>query len=101
MGLSPRVAVLAVITLFGCVGLSRSINRVTELDEFQFVISADRGTGDSVYVLRRETNGQPGWIEVFNGTQRVYLLERCEIEDCGQTPAVCGLEAVPGVVEGP
>ena len=53
MGLSPRVAVLAAITLFGCVGLSRSINRVTELDEFQFVISADRGTGDSVYVLRR------------------------------------------------
>ena len=72
MGLDPRVAVLAVITLFGCVGLSRSINRVTELDEFQFVISADRGTGDSVYVLRRATNGQPGWIEVFNGSQRAH-----------------------------
>jgi hypothetical protein len=61
--------------------------RVTELDEFQFVISADRGTGDSVYVLRRA----PVWIEVFNGSQRVYLLERCEIEGCGQTPGVCGL----------
>ena len=90
MGLSPRVVVLAAITFLGCVGLSRSINGATELDEFQFVISADRGTGDSVYVLRRETNGQPGWIEVFNGSQRVYLLERCEIEGCGQT-GVCGL----------
>jgi len=90
MGLDPRVAVLAVITLFGCVGLSRSINRVTELDQFQFVISADRGTGDPVYVLRRATNGQPGWIEVFDGSQRVYLLERCEIEGCGQR-GVCGL----------
>jgi hypothetical protein len=90
MGLCPRVAALAVITFFGCVGLSRSINEATELDEFQFAISADRGTGDSVYVLRRAMNGQPGWIEVFNGSQRVYLLERCEIEDCRRT-AVCGL----------
>ena len=53
MGLSPRVVVLVAIAFFGCVGLSRSINGATELDEFQFVISADRGTGDSVYVLRR------------------------------------------------
>jgi len=96
MGLSPRVAALAAITFFGCVGLSRSINRVTELDEFQFVISADRGSEDSVYVLRRKTNGQPGWIEVFNGSQRVYLLERCEIEGCGQR-GVCGL--TPPVIE--
>ena len=94
MGLSPRAVVLVAIAFFGCVGLSRSINGATELDEFQFVISADRGTGDSVYVLRRAMNGQPGWIEVFNGSQRVYLLERCEIEDCGQNPAVCG-QTVP------
>ena len=40
------------------------------------------------------TNGQPGWIEVSNGSQRVYLLERCEIEDCGQNQAVCG-QTVP------
>ncbi len=66
------------------------MNGTTELDEFQFVISADRGTADSVYVLRRTTTGQPGWIEVFNGGQRFYLLERCEIEGCGQT-GVCGL----------
>ena len=90
MGLSPRAVALVAITFFGCVGLSRSINGATELDEFQFVISADRGTGDSVYVLRRATTGQPGWIEVVNGSQRVYLLERCEIEDCGRT-GVCGL----------
>ena len=91
MGLSPRVVVLAAITFLVGVGLSRSINGATEPDEFQFVISVDRGTGDSVYVLRRASNGQPGWIEVFIGSQRVYLLERCEIEGCGQTPGVCGL----------
>ncbi len=94
MGLSPRVVVLAAITFLVGVGLSRSINGATEPDEFQFVISVDRGTGDSVYVLRRASNGQPGWIELFNGSQRVYLLERCEIEDCGQNPAVCG-QTVP------
>jgi hypothetical protein len=37
---------------------------------------------------------QPGWVRLFRDSVRIYLRERCDIEDCGVPPAVCGA-AIP------
>ena len=37
-----------------------------------------------------DPDGQPGWIRVSRDGERVFFRERCEIEDCGRSPVVCG-----------
>jgi hypothetical protein len=94
MSLSRTIASLVAISSLGCWRLSISTEHMDEPANFQFAISVDSGVRDPVYVLRRTTTDQPGWIEVFNDNQRVYLLERCDIEICGQNSGVCG-QTVP------
>jgi hypothetical protein len=60
----------------------------------RFTLEPSPGTTDAVYVSINDAGGQPGWIRVFRGTDRIYLKERCEIEDCGRQAAVCGA-AIP------
>ena len=67
---------------------------MNEKDTFRFSISVDSSFQDSVYVLRRNALDQPGWVTVFGDNQLVYLLERCDIEICGQNSGVCG-QTVP------
>ncbi len=91
MSLYRAVASLVALSYVGYWGFSATADRIQEPAQFQFAISVDRGSRAPVYVLRETTTGQPGWIEVFHNGQRVYLVERCELEDCGQNRAVCGL----------
>jgi len=47
-----------------------------------------------VYVLLNREDAQLGWVTVFREGERIFLRERCEIEDCGVPAAVCGA-AIP------
>jgi hypothetical protein len=49
-----------------------------------------------VYILLNSEDDQPGWVKAFRDGQRIYFRERCEIEDCGVSSAVCGA-AIPFV----
>ena len=60
----------------------------------RFAIQIDREAVAPIYVLLNEEDDQPGWVKVFRNDERIYLRERCEIPDCGVTPAVCGA-AIP------
>jgi hypothetical protein len=41
-------------------------------------------------VLLTASDGAPGWIRVTLDGKPVPLRERCDIADCGTSPAVCG-----------
>lgn len=60
----------------------------------RFAIELHRGVPGPIYVLLNAEDGQLGWVKVFRDGERIYFRERCEIEDCGEPPAVCGA-AVP------
>jgi hypothetical protein len=57
----------------------------------RFAIEISPGLSAPVYVQLNDKEGQPGWITVFRNDERIYLEERCEIEDCGGPRGVCGL----------
>lgn len=56
----------------------------------RFAIEVNPGVAGPIYVLLSGEDAQIGWVKVFRGGQRIYFRERCEIEDCGAPPAVCG-----------
>lgn len=60
----------------------------------RFTLGLSSAAIDAVYVSVNDEGNQPGWVRVFRGTERIYLKERCEIEDCGRQAAVCGA-AIP------
>ena len=60
----------------------------------RFTLGLSSGATNVVYVSLNDEDGQPGWIRVYRGTDRIHLTERCEIENCGQRAVVCGA-AVP------
>ena len=60
----------------------------------RFAIQIGREAVAPIYVLLNEEDDQPGWVRLFRNDERIYLRERCEIPDCGVTPAVCGA-AIP------
>jgi hypothetical protein len=60
----------------------------------RFAIELDGETAGPIYVQLNGEDGQVGWARASRDGERVYLRERCEIEDCGVDPAVCGA-AIP------
>jgi len=60
----------------------------------RFAIELGRGVEGPVYVMLNDEDDQPGWVRSFRDGERMYLRERCEIEDCGVPPVVCGA-AIP------
>ena len=51
-----------------------------------------------VYVLVNGEDSQVGFVRVFREGERVFLQERCEIEDCGSPGVVCGA-AIPMIAD--
>jgi len=49
-----------------------------------------------VYVALSSGDAAAGWVRVTRNGERIFLGERCDIEDCGVPPAVCGA-AIPMV----
>lgn len=62
----------------------------------RFVIEAGEGTTAPVWIALHHSGGGVGWVQVTLEGARVHLQERCDVEDCGVPPAVCGM-AVPMV----
>ena len=62
----------------------------------RFAVEVVSDVSGPIYVLLNDEDDQPGWIQVFRDSERIYLRERCEIEDCGATPVVCGA-AIPRI----
>lgn len=56
----------------------------------RFVIEVGPDGAGPIYVSLAEASGQPGWIGIHHGQERIFLRERCEVEDCGRSPVVCG-----------
>jgi hypothetical protein len=57
----------------------------------RFAIEVDPDAAGPVYVVLTDEGSQLGWVQAFRGAERVYLHERCEIANCGEAPAVCGM----------
>ena len=55
---------------------------------FRLTLGAD--VEPPVYVQVVGQDAQPGWVRVARSGERIYLRERCEVPDCGASPAVCG-----------
>lgn len=101
------VAVCLITLYLGCAGSGGQAgterddySRISQIDPgmeslpagmVRFALELSPGTRDAVYVSINDADGQPGWIRVFRGTDRIYLKGRCEIEDCGRQAAVCGV----------
>ena len=60
----------------------------------RFAIEVGSDSMRTVYVLLNREDSQVGWVTVFREGERIFLRERCEIEDCGVPAAVCGA-AIP------
>jgi len=60
----------------------------------RFAIEVSSDSMRTVYVLLNREDSQVGWVTVFREGERIFLRERCEIEDCGVPAAVCGA-AIP------
>jgi hypothetical protein len=71
-------------------------SRAQTATSIRFAIELAPGTAGPVHVLLDRSDAQPGWVEVTRDGIRVYLRERCDIEDCGVRAAVCGM-AIPVV----
>lgn len=56
----------------------------------RFAIELSGATDGPIYVSLNGADNQLGWVTVFRDGERIYFGERCEIEDCGVPPAVCG-----------
>lgn len=57
----------------------------------RFAIEVEPDMETPVFVVLNEEDSQVGWVTVFRDDQRVYLAERCEIENCGEPAVVCGM----------
>ena len=104
------VAVCLITLFLGCAGSGgqaetgrENSSRISQINAnieslpsgmVRFTLERPPRTADAVYVSINDEGGQPGWIRVFHGTDRIYLKERCEIEDCGRRAVVCGM-AIP------
>ncbi|UCG87492.1 MAG: hypothetical protein JSW71_02800 [Gemmatimonadota bacterium] len=100
----------AFVLATGCTGRGTSVQSVDALrlpsdsagpgavsraaQSIRFAIELSGDASGPLYVLLNEEDDQPGWVKVFRDGDRIYLRERCEIEDCGVPAAVCGA-AVP------
>ena len=62
----------------------------------RFAIELTNGTDGPIYVSLTGASNQLGWVTATRDGERIYFGERCEIEDCGAPPAVCGA-AIPMV----
>jgi len=68
-----------------------------ESTEIRFRIEVDdRET--QFFVVPFDESAQPGWVTAYRDGERLYFRERCEIEECGLPPAVCGA-ALPTVLD--
>lgn len=61
----------------------------------RFVFRVAPGVPGPVYVQVADVDNQAGWVRVTRLAgprpgERVFLRERCEVEDCGAPAAVCG-----------
>jgi hypothetical protein len=61
-----------------------------ERTAIHFAIEVTANTPGPIYVLINDEDSQPGWVQAFRGVHRIYLRERCEIEDCANRGVVCG-----------
>ncbi len=60
----------------------------------RFAIEVDGDVAGPIYVWLNREDDQLGWVKAFRDGERIFFRERCEIEDCGVPPAVCGA-AIP------
>lgn len=65
--------------------------------QIRFAIEVD-GQQSPLFVVPFDESAQAGWVQAFRDGQRIYFRERCEIEECGLPPAVCGA-ALPTVLD--
>ena len=87
----------------GCTGGSGQTELIDDRQAVQplsirFALEVSSAAESPIYVLSLDEDDQPGWLRVFRGTERIYLRERCEIEDCARRGVVCGA-AVPVIRE--
>jgi len=98
----------ALITAIAC-GANANVDRRTtpsdstalatnEGTSVRFAIELSGTVNGPFYVSLSDAGDQPGWVRAFRGGQRIFLLPRCDIEDCGAPPAVCGA-ALPVVLD--
>jgi hypothetical protein len=57
----------------------------------RFAIRTAPDAEGPVYIVLNEEDDQVGWVRVVRDGERLYLKERCEIANCGEPPAVCGM----------
>ncbi|HSG48415.1 MAG TPA: hypothetical protein VLA43_11420 [Longimicrobiales bacterium] len=58
----------------------------------RFILEAPGGGSGTVWVQLNDALDHPGWVRVAHASgERVYLEERCDVEDCGQPGGVCGM----------
>lgn len=99
-GLAPA-SLVSMALLAGCAGKpapdelrtatdSAGVNRRPPTGSIRFAIELGRDTEGPVYVTLNSADGQAGWVHAFRDGERIYFTERCEIEDCGVPPVVCG-----------
>ena len=97
------------LTAVGACGGNANVDRQTtpydstalatnEGTSVRFAIELSASASGPFYVSLSDADAQPGWVRAFRGGQRIFLLPRCDIEDCGAPPAVCGA-ALPVVLD--
>ena len=67
--------------------------------ETVFVLARAPEARGPIWVQESDGSSQPGWISVSGPAptrERVHLLERCELPECGVQEGVCGM-AIPVV----
>jgi hypothetical protein len=87
---------LAIVTLASCgprpvgqTGGSRADDPDGSEVAIRFAIEVD-GRQSPFFVVPFEESAQVGWVQAYRNGELVYFQERCEIEECGLPPAVCG-----------
>lgn len=63
---------------------------------FRIALEVSNDVPESIYVQLNGDDGQPGWVVVRRGEDRMWFEARCEIEDCEEPSGVCGA-ALPRV----
>ena len=69
---------------------SASVTTPSEYGPVRFAITVGAQHREPVWVQVNDEGSQPAWVSVWRGSERIWLQERCELADCGQSPAVCG-----------
>ncbi len=64
---------------------------VTSDASIRFALRVAPGAEAPLYIVLNDEYSQVGWVKVFREGKRVFLSERCEIENCGEPPVVCGM----------